>query len=140
MEEKKLFKVSSNPLVRTKRDTTSIMLDVIIALIPALAGRYIHVRHQGRAAAGGERVRLRVLRVGLPQAAEKPQSVGDLSAVVTGFLLTCVLPSEATWWMGVIGSFFAIVVVKQLYGGIGKNFLNPALAAGPSSRRATPPS
>ena len=128
MEEKKLFKVSSNPLVRTKRDTTSIMLDVIIALIPALAvGTYMF---------GIKVVLLLAVNVfacvffewGYRKLLKKPQSVGDLSAVVTGFLLTCVLPSEATWWMGVIGSFFAIVVVKQLYGGIGKNFLNPALA------------
>lgn len=128
MEEKKLFKVSSNPLVRTKRDTTSIMLDVIIALIPALAvGTYMF---------GIKVVLLLAVNVfacvffewGYRKLLKKPQSVGDLSAVVTGFLLTCVLPSNATWWMCVIGSFFAIVVVKQLYGGIGKNFLNPALA------------
>ena len=128
MEEKKLFKVSSNPLVRTKRDTTSIMLDVIIALIPTLAvGTYMF---------GIKVVLLLAVSVfscvffewGYRKLLKKPQSVGDLSAVVTGFLLTCVLPSNATWWMCVIGSFFAIVVVKQLYGGIGKNFLNPALA------------
>ena len=59
---------------------------------------------------------------------KKNTTVGDLSAVVTAILLTCVLPSEAKWWMVVIGSFFSVVVVKQLYGGIGKNFLNPALA------------
>ena len=128
MEEKKLFKVSSNPLVRTKRDTTSIMLDVIIALIPTLAvGTYMF---------GIKVVLLLAVSVfscvffewGYRKLLKKPQSVGDLSAVVTGFLLTCVLPSNATWWMCVIGSFFAIVVVKQLYGGIGKNFLNPDLA------------
>jgi electron transport complex protein RnfD len=59
---------------------------------------------------------------------KKEVRVGDLSAVVTGILLALNLPVAATWWMAVIGSFFAIVVVKQLFGGIGKNFVNPALA------------
>ncbi len=128
MEEKKLFTVSSNPLVRTERDTTRIMLDVIIALVPSLAvGTYMF---------GVKVLLLLAVSVfscvffewGYRKLMKKSRSVGDLSAVVTGFLLTCVLPSNATWWMCVIGAFFAIVVVKQLYGGIGKNFLNPALA------------
>ena len=128
MEEKRLFTVSSNPLVRTDRDTTRIMLDVIIALVPALAvGVYQF---------GVKVLLLLAVSVfscvffewGYRKLMKKSRSVGDLSAVVTGFLLTCVLPSDATWWMCVIGAFFAIVVVKQLYGGIGKNFLNPALA------------
>ena len=59
---------------------------------------------------------------------KKPQSVGDLSAVVTGMLLAFVCPVTTPYWMVIIGDFFAIVVVKQLFGGIGKNFLNPALA------------
>ena len=54
--------------------------------------------------------------------------MGDLSACLTGLLLALVLPTNAPWWLPIIGNFFAIVVVKQLYGGIGKNFLNPALA------------
>ena len=57
-----------------------------------------------------------------------PQTAGDLSAVVTGILLAYTLPANCKWWLPIIGAFFAIVVVKQLYGGIGKNFLNPALA------------
>ena len=59
---------------------------------------------------------------------KKPDSIGDLSAVVTGILLAYTLPANCKWWLPIIGAFFAIVVVKQLYGGIGKNFLNPALA------------
>ena len=58
----------------------------------------------------------------------KPQSVGDLSAVVTGMLLAFVSPVTTPYWMIIIGAFFAIIVVKQLFGGIGKNFVNPALA------------
>ncbi len=129
MEEKRIFKVSSNPLVRTRRDTRSIMLDVIIALLPALAvGVYMFGLHV-----------LVLLAVsvcscvffewGYRKMLKKTSSVGDLSACVTGVLLTCVLPASAPWWLPIIGAFFGIVVVKQLYGGIGKNFLNPALAA-----------
>ena len=59
---------------------------------------------------------------------KKPQSIGDLSSVVTGMLLAFVCPVQMPYWMIIIGDFFAIVVVKQLFGGIGKNFLNPALA------------
>ena len=129
MEEKKLFKVTSNPIVRTPRDTSKIMLDVIIALVPALGvGAYLF---------GMNVAILLVVNVAACVVFEwayrklmkKNTSVGDLSAVVTGVLITCVMPSAAPWWVGLIGSFFAIIVVKQLYGGIGKNFLNPALAA-----------
>jgi electron transport complex protein RnfD len=56
-------------------------------------------------------------------------SIGDLSAVVTGLLISMNLPSTVPFWLPIVGSFVAIVVVKQLFGGIGKNFLNPALAA-----------
>lgn len=129
MEEKKIFKVTSNPIVRTPRDTSKIMLDVIIALVPALGvGAYMF---------GMNVAILLVVNVAACVVFEwayrklmkKNASVGDLSAVVTGVLITCVMPSAAPWWVGLIGSFFAIIVVKQLYGGIGKNFLNPALAA-----------
>lgn len=129
MEEKKLFKVTSNPIVRTPRSSDKIMLDVIIALVPALGvGAYMF---------GMNVAILLVVNVACcvifewayRKLMKKNTSVGDLSAVVTGVLLTCVMPSAAPWWLGIIGSFFAIIVVKQLYGGIGKNFLNPALAA-----------
>ncbi len=59
----------------------------------------------------------------------RPVRVGDLSAAVTGLILGLILPPTATWWMAVVGSAFAIIVVKQLFGGIGDNFLNPAMAA-----------
>ena len=129
MEEKRLFKVTSNPIVRTPRGTDKIMLDVIIALVPALGvGAYMF----------GMNVAI-LLCVNVVccvffewayrKLMKKNNTIGDLSAVVTAVLITCVMPSAAPWWLGIIGSFFAIVVVKQLYGGIGKNFLNPALAA-----------
>lgn len=129
MEEKKIYKVTSNPILRTPRSTDKIMLDVIIGLVPALGvGAYMF---------GMNAAILLIVNVvacvffewAYRKLLKKDNTVGDLSAVVTGMLLTCVMPSNAPWWVGLIGSFFAIVVVKQLYGGIGKNFLNPALAA-----------
>ena len=129
MEEKKLFKVTSNPIVRTPRDTGRIMLDVIIALVPALGvGAYMFGLNVAVLLAVNVAACV-FFEWGYRKLLKKNTSVGDLSAVVTGMLLTCVMPSSAPWWVGLIGSFFAIVVVKQLYGGIGKNFLNPALAA-----------
>ena len=59
----------------------------------------------------------------------KPITVKDFSAVVTGLLLALNLPPTLPWWMGVVGAVFAIIVVKQLFGGLGQNFMNPALAA-----------
>ena len=127
-KEKIILDVAYQPQVRTNTDTKRIMLDVLIALVPALA---VAVWQFG----------LRPLLVVLVSAAsavlfewgyrrlmKKSTTIGDLSAVVTGVLLACTLPTGAPWWLPVVGTFFAIVVVKQLYGGIGKNFLNPALA------------
>jgi len=123
------FVVSSSPHVRSSEDTRSIMLDVIISLIPALAvAVYIF---------GLRALTLTLVCVaacvffewGYRKLLKKPSSIGDLSAVVTGMLLTFCLPVSVPYWLPIIGAFFAIVIVKQLYGGIGKNFLNPALAA-----------
>lgn len=128
MDEVKIFKVTSNPILRTERGTRQIMLDVIIGLLPALAVAVYMF--------GAKVVMLLAVSIvscvffewGYRKLMKKNTTVGDLSAVVTAILLVCVLPSEAKWWMVVIGAFFSVVVVKQLYGGIGKNFLNPALA------------
>ena len=120
---------SSSPHIRSNEDTRSIMLDVIIAMIPALCmSVYVF---------GFQALILTVIAVvsclfwewGYRKVMKKNSSIGDLSAVVTGMLLALSCPVSLPWWMMVIGSFFAIVVVKQLYGGIGCNFLNPALAA-----------
>ena len=119
---------SSSPHIRAKEDTRSIMLDVIIALLPALVFSIYNF---------GFRALIEVLvsvaacvfwEWGYRKVMKKPQMVGDFSAVVTGILLAFVCPVTLPWWTLVIGAFFSIVVVKQLYGGIGCNFLNPALA------------
>ncbi len=124
-----LLKVSSNPHVRDKNSTTTIMLDVIIALLPAtIFGIYNF----------GFRAALLILVTVLScvlseflyeKLMKQKVTIKDLSAVVTGLLLALNLPYNLPYWMAIIGSVFAIIVVKQLFGGIGQNFMNPALAA-----------
>lgn len=121
--------VSPSPHLRNPENISSIMLDVIIALIPAMFwGVYVF---------GWRALLLCVLSVGCSVGFEaatemllhRNVTIGDLSAVVTGLLLCMNLPVSVPLWIPVVGAFFAIVVVKQLFGGIGKNFMNPALAA-----------
>lgn len=122
------FDAAYQPQVRAKRGTQNIMLDVIIALLPALA---VGVWQFGVAALIPVATSIAscvFFEWGYRKLLKKESSIGDLSAVVTGLLLSMVLPACAPWWVPIIGAFFAIVFVKQLYGGIGKNFLNPALA------------
>ena len=126
--ENKLI-VSSSPHIRSSEDTRSIMFDVIIALIPALI---VSVFIFGLRALVVTLVSVAAcvfFEWGYRKLLKKPAAIGDLSAVVTGMLMAFCLPSGVPYWIPVIGAFFAIVIVKQLYGGIGKNFLNPALAA-----------
>ena len=119
---------TSSPHIRAAETTRSIMLDVIIAMVPALVWAVITF--------GVEALLLTAVSVVgcvfwewlYRKLMKKPQSVGDLSAVVTGMLLAFVCPPSTPLWMILIGDFFSIVVVKQLFGGIGKNFVNPALA------------
>lgn len=124
-----LMKVSSNPHVRSKVTTSNIMLAVVIALLPA-AGFGIYNF-------GLDALILILVTVASTVLTEflyeklmhKPVTIGDYSAVVTGLLLALNLPPAAPWWIGVIGGVFAILVVKMLFGGLGQNFMNPALGA-----------
>lgn len=123
------FVVSSSPHMHKDESIASIMLDVLIALMPAaLAGIYYF---GWRAAV----VMLTSIASCLlfeylyEKLMKKPITTRDLSAMVTGLLLGMNLPSSIPLWMVVVGSAFAIIIVKQLYGGLGKNFVNPALAA-----------
>ena len=119
---------SSSPHIRSNEDTRSIMLDVIIALMPALVmGVYVF----GWRALTSTLVSVAACVVWewlYRKVMKKSNSIGDLSAVVTGILLAFVCPVQTPYWMLIIGAFFSIVLVKQLYGGIGCNFINPALA------------
>lgn len=124
-----LLKVSSNPHIRSKDTTSRIMLYVIISLLPAAGfGVYNFGLHA-----------LVVIIVTIASTVlteyiyekcmKKKITVGDLSAVVTGLLLAMNLPPMAPLWMAVLGGIFAILVVKMLFGGLGQNFMNPALGA-----------
>lgn len=126
---KDMLSVSSSPHIRHIDTTSSIMLDVIISLLPAtIYGCFIF----GFSAVVV--VCTCVLTALLSEylwniILKKPQSVGDLSAIVTGLILGLNLPPKTPVWIAAIGSFVAIIVVKQMFGGLGYNFVNPAIAA-----------
>ncbi len=124
-----IFTVSSSPHLRHADTTRGIMADVIIALVPAtIFGCIIF----------GWRALLTVAVTVISAVAaeflwclclKKPQSIGDLSAVVTGIILGLNMPPQVPVWIAAIGSVVAIIVVKQMFGGLGCNFANPAIAA-----------
>ena len=119
---------TSNPHIRSNETTRSIMLDVIIAMLPALAFAIFNFGLRALTLTAVSVVGCVFWEWLYRKLMKKPQSIGDLSSAVTGMLLAFVCPVQMPYWMIIIGDFFAIVVVKQLFGGIGKNFLNPALA------------
>ena len=131
MSEKKeriVFDVAYQPQVRTNTDTRRLMLDVIIALIPAVIVGVINFGFAILLPIATSVASAVFFEWGYRKFMKKPDSIGDLTAVLTGLLMAMTMPPQTPWWMPIIGTFFAIVVVKQLYGGLGKNFLNPALA------------
>ncbi|MDI9476783.1 MAG: RnfABCDGE type electron transport complex subunit D [Natronincolaceae bacterium] len=126
--EERLF-VSSSPHIRDENTIQKMMLDVVIALLPATLGALYYFRING-----AKIILLSVLTAVASEAVfqklrKQPITINDLSAVVTGLLLAFNIPASAPWWIPVLGAVFAIVVVKQFFGGIGHNFMNPALAA-----------
>ena len=124
-----LMKVSSNPHVRSKTSTSNIMLAVVIALLPA-AGFGIYNFGMGALITIVITVASTVLtELIFDIICKRKITIGDYSAVVTGLLLALNLPVSAPWWIGVVGGVFAILVVKMLFGGLGQNFMNPALGA-----------
>lgn len=126
MSEK--MNVSSNPHIRSNVTTRKIMAAVIIALLPTTGFGIYNF--------GWKALLLIVVTVGTAVLTEyfyglyrKKTTISDLSAVVTGLLLALNLPVGVPWWVGVMGAIFAILVVKMLFGGLGQNFMNPALGA-----------
>ena len=119
---------TSNPHIRGSETTRSIMLDVIIAMLPALIWAVVKFGAEALVLTAVSVIGCVFFEWAYRSIMKRPQSVGDLSAVVTGMLLSFVCPPSTPLWMILIGDFFAIIVVKQLFGGIGKNFVNPALA------------
>lgn len=123
-----LLKVSSNPHIRSKATTSGIMAAVIISLLPA-AGFGIYNFGFRALVVILVTIASTVLTEFLFGIYRKKQTITDLSAVVTGLLLALNLPVSIPLWMAVLGGVFAILVVKMLFGGLGQNFMNPALAA-----------
>lgn len=125
----KLLNVSSSPHVRSQDTTQNIMLDVAIAMLPATAfGIYqfgfhalLVVAATVAACVAGE--------YGFNKVVKRNNTITDCSAVVTGMILALNMPPDIPIWIPMLGGLFAIVIVKQLYGGLGQNFMNPALAA-----------
>lgn len=117
------------PHIRSNESTRRIMLDVIIAMIPIIIGSIYYF--------GLSALKLIVISVvsavtfeaATQKFFKKDILIGDLSAVVTGIMLAFNLPPNAPWWIAVFGAGFAIIIVKEFFGGIGSNFMNPALAA-----------
>ena len=119
--------VSPSPHVRSSETVSGIMLDVIIALVPALIASVVIF--------GFRAALITAVCIGCcvlfeflwGKIMKKETTIGDFSAVVTGILLAFNLPVSIPLWMCVVGCFFAIIVVKQFFGGIGQNFVNPAI-------------
>ena len=124
-----LLTVSPSPHIKKGSSTQKIMLHVIIALLPATIWGIIMFGGRAAALVAISVVSCVFFEWGIQKILKRKVTVSDLSAVVTGLLLAMNLPSEVSPLIPVVGSFIAIVVVKQIFGGIGKNFLNPALAA-----------
>ena len=126
--ENKLI-VSSSPHVRTNKDTSYIMKQVVIALLPATLAALFFFRLSAlnviffcvTGSVGAEFLCQKI--------SKQESTIGDFSAVVTGLLLAFNVPASLPWWMCLLGAAFAIIVVKMVFGGTGNNFVNPALAA-----------
>lgn len=127
MENK--FLVSFAPHLRGNDSIRATMLDVIIALLPALIGGVYFFGFRALTVTAVAVVSCVLAEFLWDKAIKKPNTTGDLSAVVTGMLLAFSLPPAIPYYMVVVGSVFAIIVVKMFFGGVGQNIVNPALAA-----------
>ena len=124
-----MLNVSSSPHVRDNSSTRRIMLDVCIALLPACIFGIVNFGMRALAVLVVSVITCVVSEYLFEHFMHRPITVGDLSAVVTGLLLGMNMPHTIPLWIVMLGSVFAIIVVKQLFGGLGQNFMNPALAA-----------
>ena len=122
------FVVSGTPHVRSKESIQSIMRDVIIALVPATAAGIYYFGLRALILIVAAIISAVFFEWRYEKITKKPVTINDLSAVVTGLLLAMNLPASAPVWVAIVGSAFAIIFAKQLFGGLGQNFINPALA------------
>ncbi len=125
----KKLTVSASPHVRSGETSTGIMLDVIIALMPALVMCVVYFGLRALVLTAVCVISCVAFEFISRKAMKRHNTIGDLSAVVTGLILAFNLPATLPLWMAVVGSAVAIVVVKQMFGGIGQNFVNPAMTA-----------
>ncbi|MGI5959075.1 MAG: RnfABCDGE type electron transport complex subunit D [Massiliimalia sp.] len=125
----RLFVVTPSPHITSKRTTATIMRDVVIALMPALVASVIFFGLRALLVEAVCVVSCILFEYLSRRVMKRENTISDWSAVVTGLLLAYNLPVSIPLWMAVLGSFFAIVIVKQLFGGIGQNFANPAITA-----------
>ncbi len=127
--QKKLI-VAPSPFLRNQKvSTRGIMLDVIIALLPTALAAVWYFGTPALSVMVTCVIGCVLSEWIYQKMTHQTSTIGDLSAVVTGLLLAFNMPASAPWWMGLIGSVIAIILVKQIFGGIGQNFMNPALAA-----------
>ena len=126
-QESRKLAVASSPHVSSPIGTRSLMLDVLIALVPALCIGIWFFGPRALTMTVVSVLACEIFEYGYRTLLKKTNTCGDLSAAITGVLLAFVCPVTLPYWVLIIGDFFAIVVVKQLFGGLGKNFLNPAL-------------
>ena len=122
------FVVSGTPHVRSKESIQSIMRYVIIALVPATAAGIYYFGLRALILIVAAIISAVFFEWLYEKITKKPVTINDLSAVVTGLLLAMNLPASAPVWVAIVGSAFAIIFAKQLFGGLGQNFINPALA------------
>ena len=122
------FVVSGTPHVRSKESIQSIMRDVIFALVPATAMGIYYFGLKALILIVAAILSAVFFEWLYEKITKKPVTISDLSAVVTGLLLAMNLPASAPIWVPIVGSAFAIIFAKQLFGGLGQNFINPALA------------
>ncbi len=123
------MKISSNPHVRSKITTSNIMFMVVIALLPATGFGIYNFGYHALLLILVTIATTVLSELIYEKAMKQKVTIGDFSAVVTGLLLALNLPPKAPLWIGIVGGMFAIIVVKMVFGGIGQNFMNPALAA-----------
>lgn len=126
--EEKLLNVSSSPHVRDQSSTKSIMRDVVIALLPAALVGIYNFRLSAVLVILTTCVTCMLSEYIWQKCMKQPVTTGDFSALLTGLLLALNLPATIPLWMCVVGGVFAIIVAKQMFGGLGQNFMNPALA------------
>lgn len=123
------FNISASPHIRSKVTTSNIMMWVLIALLPATAFGIFNFGLSSAIVVVVTVASAVLTEYVYQKLMHKKITISDLSAAVTGLLLALNMPPTAPWWMCVLGSVFAVLVVKQLFGGLGQNFMNPALGA-----------